>query len=143
MKFLLDTMVISEPARPSPDPQVIDWLGKQEQTDLALSVITLGEIEKGVHLMPTGRRRQALEEWLDHALPALFTGRVIPIDDDVSRTWGRLSAASQRSGRPLPVIDGMLAASAIMHGLTLVTRNVSDFGGLGVPVLNPWTGETS
>lgn len=143
MKFLLDTMVISEPGRSAPDLQVILWLGKQEQTDLALSVITLGEIEKGVHLMPTGRRRQALEEWLDHTLPALFTGRVLSVDDDVSKTWGRLSAQRQQTGRPLPVIDGMLAASALVHGLTLVTRNVGDFGGLGVSVLNPWTGETS
>lgn len=143
MKFLLDTMVISEPARPLPDPQVTEWLGKQDQMDLALSVITLGEIERGVHLMPDGRRRQTLEEWLDRTLPALFHDRVIPIDDDVARTWGRLSAARQRSGRPLPVIDGMLAATALTHGLTLVTRNVGDFSRLEVVVLNPWTGETS
>lgn len=142
MRFLLDTMVISEPARPRPDSRVIAWLKGQQPSDFALSALTFGEIEKGVALMARGKRRDALAEWLTTTLPALFPGRVLSMDMDVAREWGRLSALRQQAGRPLPVIDGLLVASAVIHGLTLVTRNVGDCGGLGAPVLNPWTGQT-
>lgn len=122
---------------------MIEWLKGQQPSDLSLSVVSFGEIEKGLTLMARSRRREALAEWLTTTLPALFPGRVLSIDIDVAREWGRLSALRQQAGRPLPVIDGLFVASAVVHGLTLVTRNVGDCGGLGAPVLNPWTGQTS
>lgn len=138
MRFLLDTNVLAEPARPDPDPGVLAWLRDQSSLDLAISVLTLGEIEKGIALLPEGRRRHRLEEWLASDLPRQFIGRVLPVDADVARSWGRLSAEARRGGRELPVIDGLLLATAAAMGLTLVTRNVGDCADRGVPVLNPW-----
>jgi len=139
MKYLLDTMVVSEPAKPAPDPRVIAWLSAQPPVDLALSTLTLGEIEKGVALMPAGRRREALEAWLGTDLPRQFASRLLPVDEAVARAWGRLTAAGKRRGRPLPVVDGLLLATAQVHDLALVTRNEADCAGRGVSVLSPYT----
>lgn len=141
MRFLLDTNVLSEPARPQPEPSVLEWMRAQSSLDLAISVLTLGEIEKGITLLPSGRRRSALESWLASDLPRQFTGRVLAVDTDVALTWGRLSAEGRRVGRELPVIDGLLLATAAVHGLTLVTRNEGDCRNRGIPVFNPWTGD--
>lgn len=135
MKFLLDTMVISESARPRPDPKVLEWLAGQPGIDLGISVLTLGEVAKGVARMPNGHRKRDLAHWLETDLSDLFRDRVLWVDQRVALAWGTLAA-----GRPhLPVIDGLLLASAQVHGLTLVTRNVRDTAGLGVPVLDPWS----
>ncbi len=136
MKFLLDTMVISEPGRPRPEPRVLAWLGSHPAVDMAISVCTLGEVAKGVELMTEGRRKRELAAWLTTELPELFRDRVVWIDQRVALEWGRLSG--RRSG--LPVVDGLLLATAFAHRLTLVTRNVRDTAGLGVPILDPWSG---
>ncbi|MBX6363716.1 MAG: type II toxin-antitoxin system VapC family toxin [Gemmatimonadetes bacterium] len=138
MRFLLDTNVLSEPARPQPSERVLAWLGAQSPLDLALSVLTLGEIQRGVSRLATGDRRERLERWLEVELPRRFEGRVLGITEDVAREWGRLSAAADGRGRPLPVIDGLLLATAAVHRLTFVTRNVKDCRDRGVPLLNPW-----
>jgi toxin FitB len=111
---------------------------QQSPLDLAISVLTLGEIEHGITLLPTGRKRAALETWLTNELPKHFQNRVLSLDETVAREWGRLSARSRTSGRPLPLIDGILLATAAVHGLTFVTRNEADCAARGVPVLNPW-----
>ena len=139
MKYLLDTVVVSEPARPAPDPRAIAWLAAQSPYDLAISALTVGEIQKGIALLPSGRRRTALEAWLATALPRQFTGRLLAVDEAVARAWGRLTAAEQRRGRPLPVIDGLLLATAQLHDLALVTRNEAHFAGRGVPLVNPYS----
>lgn len=138
MRYLLDTNVLSEPARPDPDPNVIAWLEEQSQIDLVISVLTLGEIEQGVERLPAGRKRDRLREWLEVDLPRRFRDRVLPIDDRVARNWGRLSAWARTAGRPLPVIDGLLLATAAAYDLTFVTRNESDCADRGVPIANPW-----
>ncbi|HET7563570.1 MAG TPA: type II toxin-antitoxin system VapC family toxin [Gemmatimonadaceae bacterium] len=138
MSYLLDTMVLSEPARPAPDSRVIDWLRAQSPLDLSISALTLGELAKGIALLSRGRRRDTLERWLQSDLPRQFSGRVLSIDDAIAREWGKLSADGQRSGRPLPVIDGLLLATAVVHRLTLVTRNERDCAGRGIPIHNPW-----
>lgn len=138
MRYLLDTMVLSEPVRLAPEPAVVEWLRAQAPLDLAISALTLGEFEKGVALLATGRRRDALAAWLAAELPAQFRDRVLAVDQGVALSWGRLTAEGQREGRPLPVIDGLLLATAAAHRLTLVTRNERDCAGRGVPVLNPW-----
>lgn len=138
MRYLLDTNVLSEPARPEPDSRVVGWLREQSSLDLAISVLTLGEIGKGVELLPAGSRREELKEWLETALPDRFRGRVLEVDEAVARRWGELAADGRRSGRPLPVTDGLLLATAAVHGLTFATRNVRDCGNRGVSVLDPW-----
>jgi toxin FitB len=138
MLYLLDTNVISEPVRPAPATNVVTWLRAARQQDLAISVLTIGEIAKGAALLAEGRRRDDLDRWLRADLPQQFAGRVLPVDDQVAIEWGRLSAEANRAGRPLPVIDGLLLATAAVRGLTLVTRNVRDCAERGVTLLNPW-----
>lgn len=138
MRFLLDTNVLSEPARPDPDPRVVAWLDAQSVIDLAISTLTLGEIAKGIELLPSGGRRERLATWLATELPGQFTGRLLAVDERVALAWGRLAAEGRRQGRELPVIDGLLLATAMVHSLTLVTRNERDCSERGVPVLNPW-----
>lgn len=140
MRFLLDTNVLSEAARPEPDPGLARWLEAQSSLELSISVLTLGEIRKGILLLPESTKRERLHRWLRAELTRQFTDRIVPVDEAVALAWGRLSAEGRESGRRLPVIDGLLLASAAVHDLTLVTRNERDCGGRGVPVLNPWSG---
>lgn len=137
MRYLLDTNVLADAAKAEPDAPVVAWLRAQSALDLAVSVLTLGEIRKGVALLAPGRRRTALERWLTVDLPRQFLGRVLPIDERVAHAWGDLAAAGRQAGRELPVIDGLLLATAAVHGLTLVTRDEADCADRGVLVLNP------
>ena len=138
MSWLLDTCVLSEYIRKSPAPQVIAWLDEQDETSLHLSVITLGEIEKGILKLRTTdpRRSQKLTAWLGK-VEQRFAGRILPLDAAVLHGWAQLAAQSELAGRPLPVMDGLIMATAQRHGLTVVTRNVQDFG-LLPQVFNPW-----
>lgn len=138
MRFLLDTNVLAEAAKPGPDPRVGAWLRAQAPLDLAISVLTLGEIRKGAARLRARKRRARLERWVASDLPGQFLGRVLAIDEAVALEWGRLAAAGRRRGREVPVIDGLLLATAAVHGLTFVTRNERDCGDRGVPLYNPW-----
>jgi predicted nucleic acid-binding protein len=136
--FLLDTNVISELVKVTPEPKVTRWIEHTDETLLYLSVLTLGEIRKGISSLSQSRRRIALEAWLDHDLSLRFADRILPVDKEVADRWGRIagSAAARRS--PLPVIDGLFAATAQHHNLTLVTRNTRDIATTGVPAFDPW-----
>ena len=136
--FLLDTNCISEAVSPKPDPNVEKWVRAADQSLLYLSVLTLGEIRKGVAGLAQGRRRTQLETWLEIELQTRFAGRILLIDAAISDRWGLLSAEAKRKGKPLSTVDGLLGATALHHNLTIVTRNVTDFAGLSIPVLNPW-----
>jgi predicted nucleic acid-binding protein len=136
--FLLDTNVISELVRPVPEPKVTAWITATDENLLYLSVLTLGEIRKGISLLKAGSRRVALETWLDSNLVLRFEGRILPIDQAVADRWGRLAARAIRRS-VLPVIDGLLAATALHYNLTLVTRNTKDISETGVPAFNPWS----
>lgn len=140
MPYLLDTNLLSEAARPDPDPGVFRWLQGLDPLEAYLSVLTLGEIQRGLTLMPPGPRKAALRSWLRHDLPERFRGRILPVESDVALAWGELDAQGQRMGRPLPAIDGLLLATAQAYDLTFVTRNVRDCGDRGVDVFNPWGG---
>ncbi len=133
--FLLDTNVPSELTRPKPDLRLKDWVAAHD--DLYLSVITPGELRKGVSLLPPGRRREGLEGWFVRSLP-LLARNVLPIDGEIATRWGLMSAARQLRGMPLGMADGLIACTALHYGLTLVTRNVKDFAELGLTILNPW-----
>lgn len=136
MSYLVDTNVLSELRRREPDAGVTAWFSQRPATTLFLSVLTLGEIRKGIEALPDGERRLKLLDWLEVELPAFFAGRVLPIDARVADRWGHLMA---QAGRPLPAIDSLLAATALTHGLTLVTRNVRDFAFPDLTVIDPWT----
>jgi predicted nucleic acid-binding protein len=139
--FLLDTNVISELVKAKPNPKVTAWIEATDETVLYLSVLTLGEIRKGIASLPGASRRIALEAWLDSDLVMRFADRIIAIDRDVAGRWGHLAAKAAAMNAALPVIDGLLAATALHHNLTLVTRNTDDVAVTGVPLFNPWFAE--
>jgi predicted nucleic acid-binding protein len=141
--FLLDTNVLSEfNRRGDPNPLVRRWLEAADTGSLYASVLTLAEIRFGVELLPPSKRRTQLEEWLDRDLPVWFDGRVLPVDRSIADRWGVLRAQAQMKGRPLSVVDGLLAATALQYGLAIVSRNLSDFVAVGVAVVNPWEPST-
>ena len=136
--FLLDTNCISEVVRIKPEPRVMAWIEAAEESLLYLSVLALGEVRKGLAALPQGRRRIRLETWLEVELRARFSGRILPIDEAVADRWGLLAAYAKGRGKPLSAVDGLLAATAIHHNLTVVSRNVSDFTNAQVSAINPW-----
>jgi len=137
LSYLLDTNVLSELRRKSPDAKVVEWFAHRPPSTLYLSVLTLGELRKGIQGVADSKRRLALNDWLESDLPAFFVGRILPVDAQVAERWGRLVAAA---GRPLPAIDSLLGATAAQHGLSMVTRNGKDFADMGLDVINPWAG---
>lgn len=136
--FLLDTNIISELVKPKPEANVTEWVENTDESLLYLSVLTLGEIRRGIAALPQSRRRATLGAWLDKDLRARFEGRILVIDQEVADRWGLLTAAARNSGIVLPVIDGLLAATALEHNLTLVTRDTGQIPSMGVAVFNPW-----
>ena len=138
MSYLIDTNVISELVRAKPDAAVLDWFANTPDEALFLSVLTLGEIRKGVEKLTSPEdtaRRERLRLWLEHDLRDWFGPRILPIGPDVADHWGRLLA---QAGRPVPAIDSLLAATALHHDLRLVTRNTRDFDYAGLEMINPW-----
>ena len=136
--YLLDTNCVSELVRVRPEPRVVEWMETTDEAVIYLSVLTLGEIRKGLAGLPQGRRRTHLETWLAVELTARFSGRILAVDAPVADRWGLLAARAKSRGMSLPIIDGLLAATALHHNLTVVTRNSSDFRNAQVQVLNPW-----
>ena len=137
--FLLDTNVISELVKRKPEPRVTTWIDSIDENLLYLSVLTLGEIRKGIALLRDAPRRVTLEAWLDSDLIFRFAERILPIDRAVADRWGRLAAEAASRKIEMPVIDGLLAATALDQNLTLVTRNTRDVAATGVSVFNPWS----
>jgi toxin FitB len=138
VSFLLDTNVISEIVKPRPNAGLIAWLADVDEDRTFLSVITLMELRYGTERMPAGHKRKQLEQWLTHDLPVRFESRILSIDEQAADACGRLVAHSQAIGRPVETRDGLIAATAEAHGLTVVTRNVSDFKAVVKNLLNPW-----
>jgi toxin FitB len=136
--FLLDTNVISEVVKPRPDPGVLEWMESADESLLYLSVLTLGELRKGISLLPDGRRRVSLEAWLGRDLAVRFSGRILSVDIAVADRWGRISGTEAARKSPLPVIDGLLAATALQHHLTLVSRDTRNAAVSGVEIFDPW-----
>jgi predicted nucleic acid-binding protein len=138
VSWLLDTCALSEKLQKRPDPDFVKWIEAQEIEELFISVISIGEIGKGVHLLPDSKKKNQLAAWLSEELLPFFDGRILTIDREEALEWGRRFARCQLDGYKPPVIDSLLAATALTHGLTLVTRNETDFRPLGIEVLNPW-----
>jgi toxin FitB len=138
VRYLIDTNVFSEPVKARPHRGVLDWTDAQPREALAIGTLSIGEVRMGLDLLAHGRRRADLERWLKLAVREWFRGRVLSVGKEVTLAWGRLAAAGQKRGRVLPVVDGLVLATAAVHGLTIVTRNERDFVDRGVPVFNPW-----
>ncbi len=134
MRYLVDANVLSEPTKPAPDARVIDWLSDHE-SDLVVDSIILGELCIGVHALPSGRKRTRLERWFEALAEAV---ECLPWDVAVSRRWARLVVELKRKGDPVPLLDGMIAATALTHGLAVATRNTLDFRKTGVKVVDPF-----
>jgi toxin FitB len=140
VRYLVDTCVLSELVKPRPSEAVVAWVRARDEGDLFLSVLTLGELRKGIDRLDDGARRRLLERWLETDLEERFSGRLLAIDGPVALEWGRLLARGEKEGGPLPVVDSLLAATARVHRLTIATRNVSHLERCGAEVEDPWTG---
>jgi len=135
---LLDTNIISAFAKPEANKPVIDWITSAPPEILFVSVITVGKLRLGIENLPPGKRQTQLANWLEEGLPDWFGTNLLPVTRAIGERWGRLTIEAKRKGMTLATPDGLIAATAFEHNLTLVTRNVKDFAGLGVPILNPW-----
>jgi predicted nucleic acid-binding protein len=134
---LLDTCVLSELVRPHPEPAVLDWVASRPESSLFVSAMTLAELHRGVRKLPESKRRTELTNWLEQ-LELGFEGRVIPFNQDTAHAWAQMTVQAEQQGKPMAAFDSIIAATAISHGLRLVTRNVKDFAYAGVQLLNPW-----
>lgn len=135
---MLDTCAISELAKRQPDKNVVNWINRADEELLYLSVLTVGEIQKGISKLGDLRKRTKIQEWIDSELRTRFSRRVLPITEEVALTWGTIEGAAEAEGRPIPIIDGLIGATAIAHNLTVITRNVADIASTGARVFDPW-----
>jgi len=138
MSFLLDTNVVSEWTKPRPNPGVVDWLANVDEDAVYLSVVTLAELRHGIERLSSGKRRTQLDEWLRADLPLRFEHRILPVDAAVADQWGYLVARRESKGRPIHAMDALIAATAEVHSLTLVTRNSADFADAARSIVDPW-----
>lgn len=136
--YILDTNILSETFRPDGNENVLRWLKRCSPEDLYLTAFTIGEIRMGAERLPDGKKRAALENWLENIVLPSFAGRVLAFDAVAAHAWARISANDKRTGRPRPTIDAMIAALAVAHGMSLVTRNVRDFEDLDIRLINPF-----
>jgi toxin FitB len=139
VSFLLDTNVLSEPMKERPNSRVVAWLSEANEDQVFVSVVTITELRYGVERLATGKRRERLDDWLRKDLISRFAGRILPIDLRIADACGGLMARSESMGRPIEARDAFIAATAEVHGLTLVTRNTADFGPTLKAIVNPWT----
>ena len=139
MNYLLDTCVISEYTRREPNRKIVQWVDELDESNLFLSAITIGEIKKGIELLPTdSRRKQALAIWLNSELLKRFSGRIYPVTVEVMLHWGSLYARLESSGQTVSTLDSLIAATALSHHAVLVTRDEGHFRPIGVEIINPW-----
>ena len=138
MNYLLDTCILSEATKREPNAGVMEWLDRADETRLFLSVVTLGEVQQGISRLPASRKQRQLQSWLERDLLERFRGRILDVDAEVAMEWGRLQGEARARGEPAPAVDSLLAATAVRHNLTLVTRNVADFECFGLKLLNPF-----
>jgi toxin FitB len=138
MNYLLDTCLISELAKSEPDKKVVDWVLSENETSFYVSVLTFGELHKGIEKLPESKKKETLQVWVEDELKNRFLNRIIGIDIGVSLVWGKIQCLAEKNGKPMPAIDSLIAATGIVHDLTVVTRNVTVMEQSGVKLLNPW-----
>jgi predicted nucleic acid-binding protein len=138
LNYLLDTCVISELIKPGENNKIVEWIQSKDEDSLFISVLTIGEIYKGISKLPDSRRKESLRTWVDNDLKKRFAGRILEISEKIATTWGEIQANSEKDGKKMPVIDSLIAATAIKNNLTVVTRNVKDIENSGCRSINPW-----
>ena len=138
MNYLLDTCVISELIRENPEANVVSWISGIPETSLYLSVLTFGEIHKGIEKLPVSKRKDKLHKWVNSDLRIRFKNRILDLNLDVATKWGQVQGRAEQVGKPMPSIDGLIAATALSHDLIVVTRNTKDMEQSGVTMVNPW-----
>jgi toxin FitB len=138
MKYLLDTCVISELIKPKPDKKIVKWLLGQDETDLYISVLTLGELHKGIQKLPASRKKDEIHNWVENELKDRFLSRILDINIIIAKSWGKIQGIAEGRGKPMSAIDSLIAATGVTLGLTVVTRNVADMEQSGVDLFNPW-----
>ena len=138
MKYLLDTCVISELIKPQPNKNVIEWIQQQDEENLYLSVLTLGEIEKGIEKSSNEVRKRKLQLWVNEDLTQRFAGRILPIDKAVAVKWGIIQGVAELKGKTMPAIDGLIAVSGLVYDCIVVTRNTADMQQSTAELFNPW-----
>ena len=138
MKYLLDTCVISELIKPSPEPCVIKWIKPLDDSICFLSVLTLGELQKGIAKLPDSKKKSALQAWLEDDLRARFNDRILNVTPTIAELWGQIQGNAEKNGKKLPLIDSLIAATAINHHLVVATRNTTDMKNTGVHLFDPW-----
>ena len=138
MKYLLDTCVISEVIKRKPSSKVIKWIKQEEESNFFISVLTIGELHKGIEKLDKSKRKEELHNWVENDLKERFCNRIINIDMQVVMVWGKIQGMTERAGKPMPAIDSLIAATGVTHHLTVVTRNTSDMKESGAALLNPW-----
>ena len=138
MNYLLDTCVISELIKKSPSLKVVQWVSQVEEANLFISVLTIGEIHKGIEKLPKSKKKDKQHKWVNGDFQERFNKRIINFDLQTATVWGQIQAHSEQLGKALPAIDGQIAATGISYGLTVVTRNAADMEVSGVALLNPW-----
>ncbi len=139
MSYLIDTCCISELVKKKPNPGVVKWFANQDELSMYLSVITFGELKKGIEKLPDSKKKKELNRWIKEDLSRRFKNRVLNINIEVVNKWGEILADAEKNGKTLPAIDSLIAATALVHDLSVVTRNTQDMEGSGVEVINPWT----
>lgn len=138
MKYLLDTCLVSELVKREPNQKVVDWLDERDEQNLFLSVLTMGELQKGISKLPDSNRKETLQRWIEHDLTDRFAGRILSVNLGTVLAWGRLQGEAEQKGVTLPVMDSLIAATATAHGLTVITRNIKDLERCSAKVYNPW-----
>lgn len=138
MRYLLDTCVISEMIRKDPSMNVLEWVGRRNEDDLYISVLTFGELHKGIERLPDAARKRRLHAWVEKELVSRFLGRILEIDLEVAIKWGAIQGRAQRAGKTMPAIDALIAATGIVHNLIVVTRKIADMEESGASLFNPW-----
>jgi toxin FitB len=138
MSYLLDTCVVSEATRKIPHPKVLRWMEDQDESNLYLSVLTLGELEKGISKLPDSKKKRRIRQWLEKDLRQRFQDRLLPISERVATQWGQIQGHAEKIGRKLPTLDSLIAATALTHDLTVVTRDSQAIEASGAKIFNPW-----
>jgi len=138
LKYLLDTCVISELIKKEKNNKVVKWIKKRKESSLFISVLTVGEIQKGISKLPDSHKKEYLKTWIDNDLKKRFAGRILEITEEIATTWGEIQAKSESEGKKMPAIDSLIAATAIKNNLTVVTRNEKDIENSGCKSINPW-----
>ncbi len=139
MNYLLDTCILSELIKPKPNLNVVKWISDIDERCLYISVLTIGEIHKGIEKLPESKKKDNLHKWVNFDLKERFNNKILNIDINIATTWGRIHAKSELTGKTLPTIDGLIACTGIIHNLTVATRNTKDMRASGVTLLNPWS----